>query len=347
MILCFICVVSPCIGEESREQIVPDPVILGYVECSDDGAGSWDVSVQGDHAYVVSEMGLSSAMSGGSLEVVDITIPSSPVLVATLHHEDGDAMLNFARSIDIYDNYAFIASNGGMGALEIVDITDPAYPVHAASLQGKVFEPCSVDVEGAYAYLACFMEGLVIVNVQNPLEPECMGSIVPGDHDINSVDASEWFACAVSNFDNTLYMVNVINPDNPELMAQLSDGTGGARLKSPDSVVISDYYAYVIGSDALEIVDISDPGHPFHAGCITNPVGEGGVNDLFVDGSYAYIVGQGGFAVIDVTDPANPKEIRIIRDRDEGEVLSAGSSVFVDGNVAYVTAEYGLTTISL
>ncbi len=345
--MCFICIVSPCIGEDGRDQLVPEPEILGYVECSDDGAGSWDVSVQGNHAYVVSDAGISSAMSGGSLEVVDITEPSSPVLVGRLNHEDGDAMLNFARSIDISGNYAFIASNGGMGALEIVDITDPANPVHASSLQGKVFEPCSVDVEGTYAYLACFMEGLVIVDVQNPIEPECMGSIVLGDYEINSVDASDWFACAVSMNDNALFMVNVADPKNPVLMAEIRDGTGGARLKSPDSVFISDYYAYVIGSDALEIVDISDPGHPFHVGCITNPVGEGGMNDLFVDGSYVYIIGQGGFAVIDVTDPANPGEIDIIRDRDEGEVLSAGSSVFVDETTAYVTAGYGLATIGL
>ena len=52
--------------------------------------------------------------------------------------------------------------------------------------------------------------------------------------------------------------------------------TSGAMLNSPNEVIVQGTYAYVLsdGSDALEIIDISNPALPLHKGAINqNPDG--------------------------------------------------------------------------
>ncbi|MCZ8216892.1 MAG: hypothetical protein O9262_11665, partial [Cyclobacteriaceae bacterium] len=48
-------------------------------------------------------------------------------------------------------------------------------------------------------------------------------------------------------------------------VGSITNGDGGALLNGANSVFVSGNYAYVLSaSNALEIVDISDPTEPFH-----------------------------------------------------------------------------------
>jgi len=63
---------------------------------------------------------------------------------------------------------------------------------------------------------------------------------------------------------------------NPFHHGSVHSGSGGALLENPLGVFVSGNYAYVTSntSNALEIVDISNPASPVHAGNIVN--GSGG-----------------------------------------------------------------------
>ena len=81
----------------------------------------------------------------------------------------------------------------------------------------------------------------------------------------------------------------------------------------PFSVYVSGNYAYVASfdSNALEIVDVSNPANPVHKGSISNGAGGALLNgpvSVYVSGNYAYVASMASNAleIVDVSNPANP-----------------------------------------
>ena len=90
----------------------------------------------------------------------------------------------------------------------------------------------------------------------------------------------------------------------PGHAGSISDGEGGALLNAPQSIVVSGNYAYVVSSNALEIIDISNQAAPVHTGSITD--GEGGAllsqpTSVYVSGNYAYVADSSSLQIIDIS----------------------------------------------
>jgi len=132
----------------------------------------------------------------------------------------------------------------------------------------------------------------------------------------------------------------------PVHRGSIVDGGGGAPfLNNAYGVYVSDNYAYVAstGSNALEIVDISNPASPVHTGSIVN--GAGGAllnspNSVFVSGNFAYVASTGSNAleIVDISNPASPVHTGSIVNGAGGALLNSPYSVFVSGNYAYVAS---------
>jgi len=134
----------------------------------------------------------------------------------------------------------------------------------------------------------------------------------------------------------------------PVHKGSISNGTGGALLFSPQDVVVSGNYAYVTsaGSNALEIVDVSDPANPVHKGRIKDESGGAWLytpNNVVVSGNYAYVTswGDNALEIVDVSNPANPVHKGRIKDGTSKAVLKGPIGIFVSGNYAYVASFYG------
>ena len=129
---------------------------------------------------------------------------------------------------------------------------------------------------------------------------------------------------------------------NPVHVASISDD-GDVKLDAPESVFVAGNYAYVASRDsnALEIVNISNPAAPVHAGSISNG-GDVKLNSpygVFVAGNYAYVASTGSDAleIVDISNPATPVHAGSIS--SGGDVkLDYPESVFVAGNYAYVAS---------
>ncbi len=129
------------------------------------------VYVSGNYAYVTS---FGNNGGTGSLEIVDINDPVSPVQIGRLTDGTDGALLSFPVSVYVSGNYAYVASNGS-NALEIVDVTNPSAPVHKGSLTNGtggagLVNPRSVYVSGRYAFVAS-AHNIEIVDVTNPAAP--------------------------------------------------------------------------------------------------------------------------------------------------------------------------------
>lgn len=121
----------------------------------------------------------------------------------------------------------------------------------------------------------------------------------------------------------------------------------GALLNRPNQVVVSGNYAYIVSdlSNSLEIIDISNPTFPTHAGAVAN--GDPGV-ELFapksvdVSGNYAYVVSYSNNLVIfDVSDPENPVHLSTLQNGNNGAQLIRPVLIKVSDNYAYIAVNGG------
>lgn len=135
---------------------------------------------------------------------------------------------------------------------------------------------------------------------------------------------------------NPVHWGDAIDGQNP--------GGTGASLAAPQSVFISGNYAYVASytSNALEIVDVSNPASPVHKGSLLN--GTGGAllknpNSVYVAGNYAYVTSaSNALEIIDVSNPALPAHKGSLTHGTGGALLDLPSSVYVSGNYAYIAS---------
>jgi hypothetical protein len=140
------------------------------------------------------------------------------------------------------------------------------------------------------------------------------------------------------NFTTGASVVMVPVNSLPVHKGSISNGTGGALLDWPVSVDVSGNYAYVASaiSNALEIIDISDPANPVHISTIEAGSFPSGVAVL---GNYAYVINSDpdSLKIIDISDPARPVEKNRTMDPKDNVTIGGASSIFVSGNYAYIT----------
>jgi hypothetical protein len=162
-----------------------------------------------------------------------------------------------------------------------------------------------------------------------------VGSVeTPGD--AKSVYVSGNYAYVAAD-DEGLQVIDIINPESPEIVGSLTmQNSGRAWL-----VHVSDSYAYVVsnltGDFSLEAIDIGDPQNP---ASVSYFGAQGSPQDLHVSGDYAYVVWEatsitgeqqaGGLKIIDISDPENPVRASYT------STGTGAQGVFASGNYAYV-----------
>lgn len=215
----------------------------------------------------------------------------------------------------------------------------------------------SVYVNGSYAYVASNVSGaLEIVNIANPDAPVHAGSIASGGGALldgaSDVFVYGKYAYVTSPDSNALEIVDISNPASPAHVNAIVNGAGGyATLDTPSAVFVAndsestEVMAYVVstGSNALQIIGVTNPASPSRRGTISNTAGAVGnmttPRDIFVRGNYAYIAVANGLEIVDITGTWDPIEhVGFIRNGAGGAVLNNAYSVQVVGNYAYVAS---------
>ncbi len=173
-------------------------------------------------------------------------------------------------------------------------------------------------------------------------------SIIPGIQSISPASGSNTTSVSITNLSGTNFTAGtgfMLTPVNPVPEHKGSINHYQAALRRPFSVFVSGNYSYVASatSNALEIVDVSNPASPTHKGSLTNGAGGASLSvpsGVFVSGNYAYVSSSGSYAleIVNVTNPASPTHAGRILDGAGGALLGYPRSVFVSGNYAYVAS---------
>jgi hypothetical protein len=330
--------------------------------------GTFDVVTVGKYAYVVSD-------SDDSLSIIDVSNPSSPVEVGSVHDDSlgGTAtQLNGANGVAVSGKYAYVASVQD-DALSIIDIANPAAPVEVGAIKDGVGATRLngaeyVVVVGKYAYVTSDTDNaLSIIDISNPASPVEVGTIVDGIGATQlsvpmGIAVSGKYAYVTSSTDSALSIIDISNSSNPVEIGTIRDSSLGGtatQLLGARDVVVSGKYAYVTSTadDALTVIDISNPSSPTQVGVITDDSVGGTATELdfanaiTVAGKYAYVTSWNGDAVsiIDISTPSAPVEVSTFKFNRNATQLDSPAGISLSGKYVYVTANFSdaLTVIEI
>ncbi len=283
------------------------PSLIGSL--SSFGANDKFIAVSGQYVYVGSS---GASFQGDTFKIVDVSNPTSPVLVSTL------SGLTAVNAIYISGKYAYISQESSL--LSVIDISIPTSPILVGTLamdsEGFIrffanlvvpkahaiaYYQGSIYVAGHYAYFTnVSADELEIVDISNPTLPVTVGTVDLGDTDLSittriKVAVSGRYAyvmnvgnddCVSTDSGASFCVVDVSNPASPNDIGYESTGTLGETLTD---MVIAGRYAYVVNDsdNELQVIDLIDPTTPTMVAGIavgSSPVG------VAVAGRYAYVV---------------------------------------------------------
>ncbi|MFA4876472.1 MAG: C1 family peptidase [Methanoregula sp.] len=312
----------------------------------------------------VSTPGIGGSNFASGADVMLKKSDMTPRHIASLVNGSGGALLDDPWRVTISGNYAYIAGNTS-NSLEIVNLTNPFRPVHEGSIAngtaGALLDgPVDVAVSGKYAYVASFRSNaLEIIDISTPSAPVYQGRITHGSGGAllgspQRVAVSGNLTYVVSSSSNALEIVNTTNPALPAHYASLSNGVGGALLDNPVDIEIADDYPYAYiassGSNALEIVNITDPAVPSHKGSIVN--GAGGAllsnpQSVTISGYNALVTSRGNNAleIVDISNQSTPFHRGSLSKTATVSWLNGPTDVVVsaDRKYAYIASNTGGT----
>ncbi|MBI5221888.1 MAG: hypothetical protein HY980_00085 [Candidatus Magasanikbacteria bacterium] len=265
----------------------------------------------------------------------------------------GGYTLDGVVSVFVSGNYAYVLSSLET-SLSIIDISNPASTTYKGAYTDSTLLAGigTVFVSGNYAYVVgSTNDYFAVIDVSNPSNPVLRGSLTDSTN-LNgpvSVFVSgnyAYVACGPLSSAGGLAIIDISNPANPVIKSYLNNGTGGAELRGATSVFVSGKYAYVTtngnATDALEVVDISNPLSPVHAALLYDSASTllSGADSVFVSGNYAYVAAivEDGLEIVDVSNPTDPVHKGSISDGTGGASLNNATGVFVSGNYAYVAS---------
>lgn len=165
-----------------------------------DGARS--ITIAGTHAYICCTAGL---------VVISLDNPLEPRITAVLGNDE----LDHPHTVQVQFRYAFVCDAGG---LKVLDVTDLSHPQFVAELETPAAH--NLYIARTYAYLAAGEDGLVIVDVRNPLEPRVdqvytAGGQINDLHDVKlGITYNSLFAYLADGH-NGLRIVELTSPRTP------------------------------------------------------------------------------------------------------------------------------------
>ncbi len=162
--------------------------------------GATAIEIVGTYAYISCDAGL---------VVVGLEDPSKPVVcsvVEGVHHP---------KSVGMQFRYAFVCDEEGLKILDVTDLADPKLVSKV-----EIEDAHNVYVARTYAYVAGGHQGLVIVDVKNPLEPKIdqiynAGGLINDTHDVKlGITYTTQFAY-LADGKNGLRVVELIGTSTP------------------------------------------------------------------------------------------------------------------------------------
>jgi choice-of-anchor B domain-containing protein len=242
-------------------------------------SSNWrEITVRGNHAFVVTEGGGTSA----GMQVISLApLPDSVHLVTTYRttFTTGHVIM---RDVSVDSPYVYVSGTTTTGGVHILNVSNPALPV-----QVGVYDPTyyihDAHIRGNRLYASAGSQRKVdVVDITNKNNPTLLRSIqYPGayTHSVWTTDDHKFLFLADEQDGQVARIYNIENLTDIFQVAQYS-----ANLQSlVHNPYIRGRYAYVAhNTEGLRVVDIADPTVPIEVGFYDTWSGpSGGFNGLW------------------------------------------------------------------
>ncbi len=269
------------------------------------------ITVEGNTAFIATANGL---------RLVDVSNPVMPKQIGLLNIDTNDKIVATQKT-------AYIVADNALYLVDISNLITPTqistYPILTEARDIKVTQSITGRI---YAYVACGIGGLGVIDVSDPITPTISGffNMFKG-------------ATKIEISDNLAYIVNdshlsVVDISNPSFPYQIGSYDAPASIR--DMTVVGDIAYILAAGDGLHIVNVSDPTNPNPVGFYQPPGLDAGIA-VAVKENIAYIPAWlDGLRLVDVSTPSTPKEV--------GSYTPPNTiigDVVLYGNFAYVTGE--------
>lgn len=320
--------------------------------------GPHDIAItqKGDKTYAIIPN-----VNSNNVVILDISNPHAPVLTSSI---DDISEIRSPVGVETFDvgsnSYVAVAVNFVNGVF-LIDITDIHTPKPAVlirdgqygfeALSGALGLDSTIIDDTVYLLATGYYDNAVqIMDMTNPLSPVPTAAIFDGEdgynmggaHQIKAVTMeSGTYAVVTSVYDDTITIINITNPDSPDMTSQITDGLDEFKgLTSPEylDIIQKDGHTYVMVTSyydaSVNVIDISNPKSPIPvSSAIHNTNGfdmEGPLGISVVSykgGIYAAVAVYfaNGLQVIDLSDMSTPRPYSLLSSGTDNSVALFGS----------------------
>jgi hypothetical protein len=235
--------------------------------------------------------------SGSGLNVYDARNPHSPTLINAL---GGAQLALFIRGQLLF------RTSVQSSYFQILDISDPTSIHEIGRIDGYGGQALYAD--DYFAYLSCTYdhEGLFVIDITNPANPQLRDSLNPeGTENYDSHVPAPLSYGYLASMEGGLVTLDMHNVNN------LSQVWEGYKADQSVSIAVDNGRAYIANVwVGTQIVDVTDPTRPVSLG-VYDTSDSRGTNAVVARDSFAFVGMSGAYGrrslrVIDVSDPSSP-----------------------------------------
>jgi len=258
------------------------PASIGSVDLANAYDNCWGIALSGDILY---------AGQGRTLNMLDVSTPSSPVLVDTLWTVWSDDPIDYSSISDlqVYGDHLYAGlHSSSIAGLEVLDISDPTAP-SSLGYTGDILDTYFVRVSGELLYNATGAE-FNIVDVSDPTTPGVLGTHTGLSCSALAVDGDVAYTSDGCSLQSYVHALDVSDPSMPSPLSVYNLGFGASPYGVPFMVADGDVL-FVLTSYS-QAVDVSDPAAPVLIAEETSPGGSRWMGEVAGD----YIICASGSA---------------------------------------------------
>ena len=222
-----------------------------------------EVTVVGDHAYVVTE---GSGAPHYGMQVIGLSqLPDTAFLTANYSETFGRGHI-IQKDIFSEAPFVYVCGTQTTSGVHILDVSDPANPIQAGLYQpGYYIHDC--HVRDTLLFAAAFYNGTIdIVSIADKSNPRLIASIDdPGGntHSFSTTEQMDYLFVADELDGLPGRIFNIEELDNPR---QVSIWTANSASLVHNPYILGDYAFISHNTEGLRVVDIADPAVPVEVG---------------------------------------------------------------------------------
>ncbi|MFX0086048.1 MAG: hypothetical protein ACFFAU_10250 [Candidatus Hodarchaeota archaeon] len=263
-------------------------------------------------------------LKNDKLEIIDVSNPTNPIKIGEYNFSSstnryGTPLSDISSST--WNNNVFVVANtayittGSLGGLLILDVANPSSISENSFLNPRLStypDPCfesRVMVSGNMAYTVDRYNGLLLIDITDPSDPQIISTLAYGGNRDLTLDIDRYDAKDVYEYNGIVYIadhnlglrsIDVSNPYNPTQLDHIGIGPGYVN-----DVHVFDNFAYVAHDYGLFVLNVINP---YNLQKITNHTNSGGFKRIHIVENKVFLAGD-RLVIFDISNPTNPIKI--------------------------------------